>query len=82
MDVLAVDELGCLNIKPEQTNIFFKLMEERHHRRPTPLTTNLPYAARQDFLGNRALTQALLSRLRERCHAVIIDGACLRPQQG
>lgn len=82
VDVLAIDELGYLNIKPEQTNIFFKLMEERHHRRPTLLTTNLPYAAWQDFLGNRALTQALLSRLRERCHTVIIDGPCLRPQQG
>ena len=41
VDVLAIDELGYLNIKPEQTNIFFKLMEERHHRRPTLLTTNI-----------------------------------------
>lgn len=41
VDLLAVDELGYLNVKPEQTNIFFKLMEERHHRRPTLFTTNL-----------------------------------------
>lgn len=82
VDLLAVDELGYLNVKPEQTNIFFKLMEERHHRRPTLITTNLPYPAWQDFLGNRPLTQALLSRLRERCHTVIIDGPCLRAQQG
>jgi DNA replication protein DnaC len=27
VDVLAIDELGYVNIKPEQTNIFFKLME-------------------------------------------------------
>lgn len=82
VDLLAIDELGYLNVKPEQTNIFFKLMEERHHRRPTLFTTNLPYPAWQDFLGNRPLTQALLSRLRERCHTVIIDGPCLRAQQG
>jgi DNA replication protein DnaC len=82
VDVLAIDEMGYLNIKAEQTNIFFKLMEERHHRRPTLITTNLPYSTWQDFLGNRALTQALLSRLRERCHTVIIDGPCLRTQQG
>lgn len=82
VDLLAVDELGYLNVKPEQTNIFFKLMEERHHRRPTLFTTNLPYPAWQDFLGNRPLTQALLSRLRERCHTVTIDGPCLRAQQG
>jgi len=82
VDVLAIDELGYLNIKTEQTNIFFKLMEERHHRKPTLITTNMPYAAWQDFLGNRALTQALLSRLRERCHTLIIEGPCLREQQG
>jgi len=82
VDVLAIDELGYLNIKPEQTNIFFKLMEERHHRKPTLVTTNLPYPAWQDFLGNKPLTQALLSRLRERCHTVVIDGPCLRAQQG
>jgi len=82
VDVLAIDELGYLNIKPEQTNIFFKLMEERHHRRPTLLTTNLPYPAWQEFLGNRSLTEALLSRLRERCHTIVIDGPCLRAQQG
>jgi DNA replication protein DnaC len=82
VDVLAIDDLGYLNIKTEQTNIFFKLMEERHHRKPTLITTNMPYAAWQDFLGNRALTQALLSRLRERCHTLIIEGPCLREQQG
>lgn len=82
VDVLVIDEMGYLNIKPEQTNIFFKLMEERHHRRPTIITTNLDYAEWHSFLGNRALVEALLSRLRERCHTVKIDGPSLRAQQG
>lgn len=82
VDVLLIDEMGYLNLKPEQTNIFFKLMEERHHRRPTLITTNLDYAEWQGFLGNPALVAALLSRLREQCHTVKIDGPSLRPQQG
>ena len=82
VDILAIDELGYVNIKPEQTNIFFKLMEERHHRKPTLITTNLPYATWPDFLANPALTKALLSRLRERCHTVTIEGPCIRPQTG
>jgi DNA replication protein DnaC len=40
VDLLAIDELGYINIKPEQTNIFFKLMEERHRRKPTLISTN------------------------------------------
>jgi DNA replication protein DnaC len=82
IDLLLIDELGYINAKTEQTNIFFKLMEERHHRRPTIITTNLAYPEWQGFLGNRPLTDALLSRLHERCHTVKIDGPCLRAQQG
>src|SRR5487761_2341107 len=63
-------------------SIFFKLMEERHHRRPTIITTNLDYDEWHGFLGNKSLVAALLSRVRERCHTIKIDGPSLRPQQG
>lgn len=82
IDVLAVDEMGCLNLRPEQTNIFFKLMEERCRRRPTIITTNLDYGEWHNFLGNKALVEALLSRLRHQCHTVRIDGPSLRDPQG
>jgi hypothetical protein len=32
--------LGYLNLKPEQSNIFFKLMEERYRQHSTIITTN------------------------------------------
>lgn len=82
MDVIVVDELGYLNLKPEQTNIFFKLMEERYRRRPTIITTNLDYGEWYHFLGNKPLVDALLSRLRHQCHTVRIDGPELREPQG
>ncbi len=82
IDCLLIDELGYLNLKPEQTNIFFKLMEERYRRRPTIITTNLDYPEWQTFLGNKALVEALLSRLRHQCHTIRIDGPSLRDPQG
>jgi DNA replication protein DnaC len=82
IDVLLVDELGFVNLKPEQTNIFFKLMEERYRRRPTLITSNLDYPEWHGFLGNKALVEALLSRLRHQCHTVRIDGPSLREPQG
>jgi DNA replication protein DnaC len=78
VDVLVIDEMGYLNLKPEQTNIFFKLMEERYRRRPTVITTNLDYDDWANFLGNKALVTALLSRLQHQCHTVRIDGPSLR----
>lgn len=82
VDVLVIDEMGYLNLRPEQTNIFFKLMEERYRRHPTIITTNLEYEEWHGFLGNKALVDALLSRLRHQCHTVKIDGPSLREQRG
>jgi len=78
VDVLVIDEMGYLNLKPEQTNIFFKLMEERYRRRSTIITTNLEYDEWHNFLGNKALVDALLSRLRHQCQTIRIDGPSLR----
>jgi DNA replication protein DnaC len=82
VDVLLIDEMGYLNLRPEQTNIFFKLMEERYRQRPTIITTNLDYAEWANFLGNKHLVDALLSRLRHHCHTVKIDGPSLRDPTG
>ena len=82
VDVLVIDEMGYLNLRPEQTNIFFKLMEERYRRRPTIITTNLEYDEWHNFLGNKALVDALLSRLRHQCHTVRIKGPTLRKETG
>ena len=80
--VLVIDELGFLNLKSEQANIFFKLMEERYNHFPTIITTNLNYPSWGEFLGNQLLTEGLLSRLRHRCHTVQIEGPSLRVPQG
>jgi len=82
LDVLLIDELGYLNLKPEQSNIFFKLMEERYSRKPTIVTTNLGYDEWAGFLGNRNMVEAMLSRIRHHCHTVRIDGPSLRDPQG
>ncbi len=82
VDVLLIDEMGYLNLRPEQTNIFFKLMEERYRRKATILTTNLEYDQWHKLLGNKDLTDALLSRLRHQCQTIRINGPSLREPQG
>ena len=82
LDVLLIDEFGYLNLKPEQSNTFFKLMEERYHRHATIITTNLGYDEWHNFLGNKAMVDALLSRVRHYCHTVTINGPDIRELQG
>ncbi|MBS1172333.1 MAG: IstB domain protein ATP-binding protein [Proteobacteria bacterium] len=81
IDVLLIDELGYLNLRPEQCNIFFKLMEERYRRKSTIITTNLDYPQWYEFLGQKSMVDALLSRLRHHCTTVRITGTCLRPPE-
>jgi len=78
-DLILVDELGYLVLKPEQVNLFFKLMDERYTaHKPTLITTNLEFDDWGNFLKNRHLTDALLGRLRHRCITLRIEGNNLR----
>jgi DNA replication protein DnaC len=81
VDLLLIDEMGYLNLRPEQTNIFFKLMEERYGKKATIITTNLNYDDWYGFLGQKEMVGALLDRLRHRCHTIRIEGQSLREPQ-
>ncbi len=78
MDLLVIDEMGYLNLRPEQSNIFFKLMEERYGRKSTIISTNLDNEDWYGFLGQKEMVGALLDRLRHRCTTVKIEGPSLR----
>ena len=81
--LLCIDEFGYLNLKPEQSNIFFKLMEERYTaNKSTIITTNLDYEQWYEFLGQKPMVKALLDRLRHRCHTLRIEGDTLRTPTG
>ena len=69
LDILLIDELGYLNLKPEQSNTFFKLMEERYNRHSTIITTNLKCCA-QHFKFNAAniFMRALFAESPKSCH--------------
>ena len=77
-DLLLIDELGYLTLKPEQVNAFFKLMEERYRRKSTIITTNLDYPDWYDLFKRKALVDALLDRLKHYCITIRINGPSLR----
>lgn len=77
-DLLAIDELGYLSLKPEQANAFFKLMEMRYNRKSTIITTNLAYEEWYQLFKRKALVDALLDRLRHQCITITIEGPSLR----
>jgi len=78
-DLLLLDELGYLTLKPEQMNAFFKLMKERYESgKPTIITTNLEIDQWYSLLQPKDMVDALLDRLNHRCITIHIDGPSLR----
>jgi len=77
-DLLLIDELGYLTLKPEQVNAFFKLMGERYGKKSTIITTNLDYPEWYELFNRKALVDALLDRLKHRCITIRINGPSLR----
>jgi DNA replication protein DnaC len=75
---LLIDELGYLTLKPEQSNAFFRLMDQRYGRVSTIITTNLEPTAWYDLFANKPLVDALVDRLQHRCITIRIDGPSLR----
>jgi len=54
LDVIVVDELGYLNVRPEQVNVFFKLVSERYGKSPpsSPPTSTTPSGTTSSVLAS------------------------------
>ena len=78
MQPLLIDELGYLTIRPEQTNAFFRLMDQRYNRVSTIITTNLDLPDWYALFDKKPLVDALLDRLQHHCITIRIDGPSLR----
>jgi DNA replication protein DnaC len=75
---LLVDELSYLTLKPEQVDMFFRLIDQRYLRVSTIITTNLDTPAWYDLFQKKELVDALLDRLKHHSITIRINGPSLR----
>lgn len=82
--LLLVDDLGYDPIEQEQAReaqLLYKVLEARHQKASTIVTSNLDATDWPEYLGNHYLTIALLDRLLYRGTVVTIDGPSWRLHQ-
>ena len=73
------DEGG--QISSTSFRLFFTLMQKRHRKRPTLITSNLGFSEWRSFLRNDQLTAALIDRLTENSHVINMRNCrSLRPK--
>jgi DNA replication protein DnaC len=81
-DLLHIDELGYVEVEPAQVGLFFTLLQQRHKKKSTLITSNLGFADWNTFLKNPSLTAALIDRLTENSHVFNLqDCTSLRPKR-
>jgi DNA replication protein DnaC len=80
-DCLLIDEIGYIEVEPVQVGLFFTLMQKRHRKKPTLVTSNLGFADWRSLLKNDHLTAALIDRLTENSHVINMKNCVsLRPK--
>ena len=67
---MLIDEIGYVEVEPVQVGLFFTLLQRRHKKKPTLLTSNLGFSEWDTFLKNDQLTAALIDRLTENSHVI------------
>ena len=80
-DCLLIDEMGYVEVEPIQVGLFFTLMNKRHKKKTTLITSNLGFSQWSSFLKNDHLTAALIDRLTENSHVINMKNCIsLRPK--
>jgi DNA replication protein DnaC len=80
-DALLIDEIGFVEVEPVQVGLFFTLMQRRHKKKSTLITSNLGFGEWHTFLKNNHLTAALLERLSESSYVFNLkDCVGIRPK--
>ena len=76
--LLAVDEIGYLPVNQDGAALFFQLIDARHEKASTVLTSNKGFEDWGGMLGDEVMAAALIDRLVHHCHIVNIRGNSCR----
>ncbi len=73
-DVLILDELGYLPCDARSGDLLYSIVNRRHERASTIITTNLAFKDWGSVFPGAACVVALVDRFTQHCHVLDIDG--------
>ena len=78
LDLLILDDFGLKPLENNQRIILLELLEDRHGKRSTIITSQLPVKSWYDVIGEPTIADAILDRLVHSSHRIELDGDSLR----
>jgi len=70
IEVLILDELAYIPLSRSDAELLFRVLGERHERRPIVVTTNLPFSEWTTMFPDPRLCRAIVDRLTHRAHII------------
>jgi DNA replication protein DnaC len=78
VDLLILDDWGLAPITADRRRDLLEIMEDRHARRSTIVTSQLPVEHWHDSIGDPTIADAILDRLVHNAHRITLKGESLR----
>jgi DNA replication protein DnaC len=77
-DLLIIDDFGLKPLDSVQRLILLEVLEDRHGKRSTLITSQIPVNKWYDVIGEPTIADAILDRLVHSSHRIDLDGETLR----
>jgi DNA replication protein DnaC len=80
-DVLILDDWGLAQLHDEHRRDLLEVLEDRHDRRSTLVTSQFPVEHWHEAIGNPTLADAILDRLVHNAYKITLKGESMRKQR-
>jgi IstB-like ATP binding protein len=80
--LLILDDWGLAALSDEHRRDLLERLEDRHDRRATLVTSQLPVEHWHEALGEPTLADAILDRLVHKAYTIPLQGESMRTRQG
>lgn len=77
-DLLILDDFGLQPLDLQSRTVLMDIMEDRHGKRSTIITSQLPVKQWYDVIGEKTVADAILDRIVHRSQRIALEGESLR----
>lgn len=78
LDLVILDDYGLQSLDKDARMILMDIIEDRHERKSTMITSQLPVAAWYEIIGEKTHADAIMDRLTHHGHRIELKGESLR----
>src|SRR5690606_2909640 len=77
-DLIILDDWGLMPMNDETRRDILEILDDRHNRKSTLVTSQLPLEKWHDYIAEPTLADAILDRLVHNAYRLNLDGESMR----